>query len=1190
MFDECLYYLTIPIFRNSWPAFDSVIIQTCWKGEKKKPVCITSDRKDNVSIKDREHFGEFIFLLAAKLKYDSIRGISFNNAGFLHADHIAKLIKDKNGIKRTAVPFTIYTSLKRLARWAAEAQTKEDAKQECKEHLRFLNKVFFEPSQVWHLVCYGGNTTNMNLVWWLNIPIENIFFKDETGKTISDEKVLDEVFRTLLPSHCLTKIENPKQKELDEKLARNNRRSLTVKAKETREKELQRSFLSQFKKQLTHEASWNLKDKLRGEDTKYYQPLDLEIGEIERINPEERGQSHDGPNAQLEKHDRVWRQYNIENDSDLSGAYILRSDVGTGKTTFLRHLQLELLKQNGKIPVYIHASEIENWEDISDKSLETHIKKTVVTYASNALPSNLWIEAVKKNSILLIDGLDQITGVGTAHRNILDDLLRMARYLNPKISILIASRPIAVISAEDNESVSFLRLKPFSLNVQKIYFGKHFRRANEICNRDSKMLGIPMLAYMLRFLIHNKQDENIATRKDLYERLIEYVFIKYKHDKLSISRNKRIEILKALKKISYEALIDEEINHQQIPLEFCWKQIAELDLHIDVDDLTKHGITNFIAEKTVGDEVLLFSHQSFQEYLAAEWANMSEDRITYLIQNYWNPKYKETIKFLCGMKNCETLRTMLHLSVAFFDNQIFSRLFFLAECMGEFTNDLNDKLEGRVTSILNSIARVAPFETKAIISLINIGSDLAIKTAWEVITYLGGGPRSHILNSICQSQLITEKLFSKERLDWLLRKLNWDFKCHNWVMFLLENWAKDIPYKYADKHISESIESAFSFSFSPFHHKPLIYHLNETHISKIRSQLNNDDFKIREQGLHNVLGFEIKSDRTIKNQVLKLLDDAHMSVARTAVDATFLLIKKINAAHIRKILKIYFAPLEYKLTREKYFWPRNLSGKLDHNHIAYVMDQLEEGNVFATKALMMLANAKVDLNKNHVERIINCLNNERIAGYAIYLCAKYNRIVGKKNIARILDMIMHDRFDIRIMAMISIRYIYPFVRRKHINYIFENLSVVGNHLQTTKTPLIRNDVKAMGLAAIEALSYLRRSLGKKDISHFIRRLDDCTMFHLGDKGLELALSRFSSCLSEEDDDYIARKIQTASNDHAIETFLPLVKTELLRNEKTARRLTKNLYNNYYRISDLVYNKMRDAHKKNHLYQIWGMYK
>jgi HEAT repeat protein len=138
---------------------------------------------------DRRHFAELVFLLASKLKYDQLRGISSDGAGFLHSREIVRLNEDG----RTKVPKSVYSSIGVLYRQARKEGTGERD---------FLHALFTRPEQMWHLIyrcgVTAGTADKVNLVWWLNVRPDAVVFRHASGDPVDDDqlkKLLGKLFR-----------------------------------------------------------------------------------------------------------------------------------------------------------------------------------------------------------------------------------------------------------------------------------------------------------------------------------------------------------------------------------------------------------------------------------------------------------------------------------------------------------------------------------------------------------------------------------------------------------------------------------------------------------------------------------------------------------------------------------------------------------------------------------------------------------------------------------------------------------------------------------------------------------------------------------------------------------------------------------------------------------------------------------
>jgi len=186
------YKIHIPLVINEYdktPVFSSVTIQSISPQGNRKTIVITSDIRDKC-YKDEARFGEFVFLLAAKLKHDLLCGLDYDKAGFLYSREIVRLIDE---CKTTKVPPSILRQLRRFHK---------------KSRNHILKNLFFGKDQLWHLICFLGETHGKprenKIMWWLNVSPENIHFIDETKKPVSNRK-LKSLLKNLFPDKYLIK-------------------------------------------------------------------------------------------------------------------------------------------------------------------------------------------------------------------------------------------------------------------------------------------------------------------------------------------------------------------------------------------------------------------------------------------------------------------------------------------------------------------------------------------------------------------------------------------------------------------------------------------------------------------------------------------------------------------------------------------------------------------------------------------------------------------------------------------------------------------------------------------------------------------------------------------------------------------------------------------------------------------------
>ena len=479
---------------------------------------------------------------------------------------------------------------------------------------------------------------------------------------------------------------------------------------------------------LKSEALHHLCKKLKSNDKNDYQLLGLECGTIKKDKIPQEEYNYDDRLENQYNHNRKWEKFDFEALLKPFGIYILSSNVGSGKTTFLRHLQWKILEKNDQIAIYVHAAEIENGQMNNMDDFMTHLAKQFYPESREKVKSLLEHKFSSGKIVLLVDGLDQIHSGGAEYEPLTKKI--MERVQN---NLIIASRPSAVNRLEDDKEVIFLRLLPFDEDMQKEYFGEYYKRAVELSKNTSDLVRIPMLAYMVRTLIEKKLDINIRNRAELYKEFVNYILGEYEHGEAKLTPDLRISIRQCLRKISYDALDEEKPFIQKIPLEYYYKQDGCLpDGHamMKAEVLTKCGLVNLIVETSAGvEDFLYFTHQSFQEYLAAEGAAKDENKINHILDKMWDPKWKEVIKFLAGFLGEKFIKKIYPQECK--DNCIHSRLFLAAECCGELGYE--GEIELTLLTELNPLVGLPPFRRNATsaVTKLNVekAGDVLIKQA-----------------------------------------------------------------------------------------------------------------------------------------------------------------------------------------------------------------------------------------------------------------------------------------------------------------------------------------------------------------------------------------------------------------------------------------------------------------------------
>ena len=477
-----------------------------------------------------------------------------------------------------------------------------------------------------------------------------------------------------------------------------------------------KDFHDIFKKlrlKLADEAEEKLKEKLKGTP---FIPLNLEEGVVKEEKP-----GHQRQPKEERAHGREWKAFNLDKLFPPDSSYILSSDVGTGKTTFCCWLTKELIKKTDRVPILMTCAEFErknldNWDELKEKLI------------GNYTPAFLKIDLEhffdtyfkKQKVVFLFDGLDQISS--GEYLNLVKKIFEIA-FSN---LVLISSRPSAVLAMETDPKINFLRLKPFSVEAQKDYFGKSYEEARRLSALACDLTCIPMLAYMVRILIEEGKTKGVFTRTDIYKRFLNHII--YEHDpNMAISVEKfqfAHNVKETLKRLSFEALALKEPEIQKIPIKLVNQY--KTDSSMKIEDLLRFGLVNIILEKgDITQPYLFFTHQSLQEFLAAQYANEHEHAFKKIIAEIWAPKWKEVIKFLAGLRGEEIIREIYPDPER--DNVIHSRLFLAAECTLEIkkiSQELREKLENG----LRKLMKIIPFEVNATKALEQLGEIHKLKS------------------------------------------------------------------------------------------------------------------------------------------------------------------------------------------------------------------------------------------------------------------------------------------------------------------------------------------------------------------------------------------------------------------------------------------------------------------------------
>jgi len=386
----------------------------------------------------------------------------------------------------------------------------------------------------------------------------------------------------------------------------------------------------------------------------------------------------------------IWVDFPHKELVPPSRSYILISSVGMGKTTFLHALAeiLNKVSENTRdvVALYIWCPEFVRLPIIGWENLQKALVEKYWRY-NESIPENRWhitqgdIEAFlqeyyeSNRIVFLFDGLDQIR-----HLNY-DEVINKIFEVSWDNKFIISSRPSIAISYVIGKNLIFLRLLPFSLDDEKKYFGSYYSASRSLHNLAPNLTSVPMLAYMVRFLAESEGIEGINNRAELYKRFIRHI-LHSQNSKGIQSVYHNIRIRRDLQKLSYYSLEKEPPEILNIPAEFVYDVLQRnKQQNGNEEDLITCGLVNLILDK---DEYFFsFTHQSYQEYLAAEFLlsdpTKKNERITQILAQRHKSKWREVIKFIAGLEGTAFIDQIGYEN----DNIIYSNLFLATECVCE---------------------------------------------------------------------------------------------------------------------------------------------------------------------------------------------------------------------------------------------------------------------------------------------------------------------------------------------------------------------------------------------------------------------------------------------------------------------------------------------------------------------------
>ena len=190
-------------------------------------------------------------------------------------------------------------------------------------------------------------------------------------------------------------------------------------------------------------------------------------------------------------------------------------EPGGGKTTLLRHVAIELLKEpHGSLPIYLKVAELE-------QGLALAIEALCRSFTAADLAPFVFGEAQAGRAVLLIDGLDEAVDLPAARKWVAG-----AADLVGQSQVIVASRPIGY--TEPSADFNTLTICPLGAPEQAELLNRWVRDAGRAASalerlsrtpRLRRLAENPLLLTLVGLLLRAGQDVP-SHRGDLYERAL----------------------------------------------------------------------------------------------------------------------------------------------------------------------------------------------------------------------------------------------------------------------------------------------------------------------------------------------------------------------------------------------------------------------------------------------------------------------------------------------------------------------------------------------------------------------------------------------------------------------------------------------------------------------------------------------
>ena len=348
---------------------------------------------------------------------------------------------------------------------------------------------------------------------------------------------------------------------------------------------------------------------------------------------------------------------------------IIEGISGTGKTTLLQNIGIELIKQNSKessiikknssekknLPVYITSTDI--------LSACRNINRAILVKLNTFFPDTNFKElAIKYNIFVLIDSMDEFD------EDDKEKALRhlMANYKSKNIKFYIGTRNLDCSRQYEKQyEIQSYTLSRFNLDQVKRFVSAFLPDNQKVNNlmqslRENKILErlpmTPLTLSLISILYDEREYEIPATITDIYNNFNDLIvgrsIVSTKGELVDVSFRERILSLYGLKMMEnkdHHPLTKEEFS--EMFLAFYGGKTLNIK-NEDLEELLSYIIHNTGILYVKDDKWVCFSHDSYMEYYAAVEIfkfHRNEEYENKLVENFFDVMWQNVSVFYAGM-------------------------------------------------------------------------------------------------------------------------------------------------------------------------------------------------------------------------------------------------------------------------------------------------------------------------------------------------------------------------------------------------------------------------------------------------------------------------------------------------------------------------------------------------------------